>query len=177
MRERQTYVQAWGESNVIRFPRDAWIEQFPAPRETYPDVDVIPIEVSVVFTSLLNGRFDLYSVINLNVGPQSTLQLVVIGAVPADSDNTLFCLDSGTGRVLMLGVSNGTLEPVNATFKQFSEFLYHFAIFVRYDNGKQHRAQRASVLRSQLERIDPSAFADANSWWSVAFTKLESRMS
>lgn len=175
IQDRQSYAQAWGDDNIIRFPRDQWIEKFTAPLRSYPDVDFIPIELSVVFTSFLQGRFDLYSVINLDLGPQRALTLVVIGAVPADRDNTLFCLDSGSGQVLMLGVTGGTLEPVNASFKQFTEFLYHFAVFVSQDSGIQGRAQRATALRTALADIDPSAFANPDTWWSVAFVKLEGR--
>lgn len=173
--EHQAYAQAWGQGNTIRFPRDQWINAFPAPRETYPAFDFIPIDVSAVFTSHLDGRFELYAPINLNLGPQGALKLVVIGAVPADRDNTLFCLDSASGRILMLGVNQGTLEPVNTSFKTLTEFLYRFAVFVNHDTGRHNRAARAANLRSELARIDPPALADPNSWWSVAFAKLEGR--
>jgi hypothetical protein len=175
MQNRQDYLNAWESDNVIRFPREQWMREFSAPASAYPDIDFIPIEMSVVFTSYLKGRFDLYANINLNTGPQSSLKLVVIGAVPADRDATLFCFDTASGRILMLGVDKGTLEPVNSDFKSLTEFLYHFALFLDQDTGPSGRAARAAALREELTRIDPSAFADPESWWSIAFMQLEGR--
>lgn len=175
MQNRQDYLNAWEPKNVIRFPREQWMSEFSAPESSYPDIDFIPIEMSVVFTSFLKGRFDLYANINLNTGPRGSLKLVVIGAVPADRDATLFCLDTESGRILMLGVDKGTLEPVNSSFRALTEFLYHFALFLDQDTGLSGRATRAAALRTELSRIDPSAFADPESWWSVAFMQLEGR--
>ncbi|WP_155829750.1 SUKH-4 family immunity protein [Glycomyces tenuis] len=151
------------------------MSEFTAPANSYPDVDFIPIDMSVVFTSYLDGRFKLYDDIVLELGSQGSLKLVVIGAVPNDPDSTLFCLDTATGRILMLDVNKGTLEPVNSSFRALTEFLYHFALFVSQDSGLAGRAQRAVTLRSKLTQIDSGAFADPESWWSVAFMQLEGR--
>lgn len=176
MQNRQDYLNAWEPKNVIRFPREQWMNEFSAPESSYPDIDFIPIEMSVVFTSFLNRRFDLYSNINLDMGSQGSLKLIVIGAVPADRDATLFCFDTASGRILMLGVDKGTLEPVNSSFRALTEFLYRFAIFLDQDTGVSGRATRAAALRAELFQIDPNAFADPESWWSIAFMQLEGRM-
>jgi hypothetical protein len=130
--------------------------------------------MSAVFTSYLTGPIDLYTPINLDFGSGEPRKLVVIGAVPADPA-TLMCFDQATGQVLMLGTKDGTLELVNSTFRALVEFLYHFARFIDEDTGRTGRAARAAGLRDRLGRIDPGAFTDPESWWSVAFMQLEGR--
>ncbi|WP_194202071.1 SUKH-4 family immunity protein [Glycomyces albidus] len=171
MTDPDAYLRAWEPDNVIRFPRDQWMREFAAPAGAYPEVDFLPIEMSVVYTAYLTGRFELYS--TLNLGGEDGLRLKVIGAVPADRDNMLFCLDTATGRVLLLGVAQGTLELVNSTFKALTEFLYHFARFVDADSGTAGRPLRAKALRSSLNAIDPAALADRGSWWSITLMQLE----
>ncbi|MEU5871006.1 SUKH-4 family immunity protein [Glycomyces sp. NPDC047369] len=175
MRDQQEYVRAWGPDNVVRFPRSRWMREFAAPAASYPDTDLIPVNMSAVFTSYLTGRFALYDDMDLRRGSGGTMQVVVVGAVPADPEATLFCFDTATGRIVMLGVKDGSLELVNASFKALSEFLFRFALFVDEDTGRAGRARRAAVLRSKLARVDPDAFADPGSWWSATFTQLEYR--
>lgn len=93
--------------------------------------------------------------------------------MPADRDNMLSCLDTATGRVLLLGVVQGTLEFVNSTFKALTEFLYHFARFVDADSGEDDRPARAKALRATLSAIDPAPLADRESWWSITLMQLE----
>ncbi|MDA1361744.1 SUKH-4 family immunity protein [Glycomyces luteolus] len=174
MTDSDAYLKAWEPDNVIPFPREAWIGEFKAPKATYPVVDFLPIDMSVVYTAYLeDARFDLYSRINLDMGRDGTLELAVVGAVPDDKDDMLFCLDTGSGQVLLLGVSDGTMELVNSTFKALTEFLYHFALFIDADTGGAGRARRAKVLRGTLNGIDPQALADRESWWSIALMQLE----
>jgi hypothetical protein len=176
VRVLREYVSAWGADNVVRFPRSRWMREFAAPARTYPDVDLLPVDMSAVFTAFLTGRYELFALVDLERGRSGTLQVLVVGAVPADPEATLFCVDTATGRVLMFGVRDGTLELVNATFKALSEFLFHFALFVDQDTGRAGRARRAAVLRATLTEIDPAAFADPESWWSVTFMQLEYRI-
>ncbi|WP_194201936.1 SUKH-4 family immunity protein [Glycomyces albidus] len=175
MRVLQEYVKAWGTDNMVRYPRSRWMREFPAPAAAYPGVDFLPVDMPTVFTSHLTGRYELFARIDVARGPAGPLQVVVVGAVPADPEATLFCLDIASGRILMLGVKDRTLELVNSSFKALSEFLYHFALFVDQDTGRAGRARRAAVLRATLAGIDPAAFADPESWWSVTFMQLEYR--
>jgi hypothetical protein len=168
--DRDAYLRAWEPDNVIRFPRDEWMREFAAPAAAYPDVDFLPIDMSAVYTAYLTGRFELYSSISLGEGG---LQLKVIGAVPSDRDNLLFCLDTASGRVLLLGVAEGTLELVNSTFKALTAYLYEFARFVDGDTGAAGRPARARALRAAWNGIDPGALADPESWWSIALMQLE----
>jgi hypothetical protein len=169
-------LKAWEPENTIPYPREQWLDEFPAPAAAYPAVDFLPIDMSAVFTAYLEGaRFDLYSRINLEMGPDGTLALAVIGAVPDDRDDMLFCLDTDSGRILLLGVGDGTLELVNSTFKALTEFLYHFALFIDADTGGFGRAKRAKALRATLNAIDPEALADRESWWNVALMQLGSK--
>ncbi|WP_205326668.1 SUKH-4 family immunity protein [Glycomyces sp. YM15] len=174
MTDSDAYLKAWESDNVVPYPRDAWIGEFKAPATTYPAVDFLPLDMSVVYTAYLeDARFDLYSRIDLDMGRDGKLALAVVGAVPDDKDDMLFCLDTGSGQILLLGVSDGTLELVNSTFKALAEFLYHFALFIDADTGAAGRAKRAKALRAELTAIDPEAFADRESWWSIALMQLE----
>lgn len=174
MTDSDAYLRAWEPDNTVPYPRAQWLGEFAAPAATYPSVDFLPIDMSAVYTAYLeDGRFDLYSRINLDMGRDGTLALAVVGAVPDDKDDMLFCLDTGSGQILLLGVSDGTLELVNSTFKALTEFLYHFALFIDADTGAAGRAQRAKALRATLKRIDPQALADRESWWSIALMQLE----
>ena len=171
MTENDAYLRAWEPDNVIRFPRNQWMREFEAPAASYPEVDFLPIEMSAVYTSYLTGQFELYSTVH--IGGEGAMQLKVIGAVPSDRENMLFCLDTETGRVLLLGVAEGTLELVNSTFRALTEFLYHFALFVDADTGAAGRPLRAKALRATLNAVDPGALADRESWWSIALMQLE----
>jgi hypothetical protein len=172
--DSDAYLRAWEPDNVIRYPRARWIREFDAPAGTFPEVDFLPIDMSVVYTAYLeDARFDLYTKINLEMGDEGTLALVVVGAVPSDKDDMLFCLDTASGQILLLGVSDGTLELVNSTFKALADFLYQFALFIDADTGGAGRGRRASALRAKLKGIDPKALADRESWWSIALMQLE----
>ncbi|MCC3763965.1 SUKH-4 family immunity protein [Glycomyces sp. TRM65418] len=174
MTDSDAYLRAWEPDNVIEYPRAQWIGEFAAPASVYPEVDFLPIDMSAVYTAYLDGaRFDLYSRIDLDMGEEGTLALAVIGAVPHDRDDMLFCLDTESGQVLLLGVEDGTLELVNSTFKAFAEFLYRFALFVDADTGSAGRARRAAGLRTAMRGVDPEALADRESWWSIALMQLE----
>jgi hypothetical protein len=173
--DRDAYLKTWEPDNTVPYPRDVWVAEFPAPEAAYPAVDFLPIDLSVVYTAYLEGaRFDLYTRIDLDMGREGTLALVVIGAVPAERDDMLFCLDTGTGQVLLLGPDDGTLELVNTTFKAFAAFLYEFSLFIDADTGAPGRAARAKTLRATLNGIDRKALKDRESWWSVALMQLES---
>jgi hypothetical protein len=172
--DKAAFLQAWEPDNTVPYPRAAWMAEYAAPAASYPEVDFLPIDMSVVYTAYLeDARFDLYSRIDLDMGRDGKLALAVVGAVPADKDEMLFCLDTGSGRILLLGVGDGTLELVNSTFKALTEFLYHFARFIDADTGGAGRALRAKDLRAKLKSIDPEALADRESWWSIALMQLE----
>lgn len=174
MISREDYLRAWGDDNIIKFPRDQWRRDFTAPPESYPGVDFIPVEMSVVYTAYLQDRkFDLYDRINLELGEGQVLTLLVIGAVPAAPDSMLFGFDVVGGRVVLLGVEDATLELVNSSFRAMTEFLYHFACLVDGDTGGDGRAQRAGELRKVLTAIDPAAFKSHQSWWSAALSEME----
>lgn len=173
MTDSDAYLKAWEPDNVVPYPRAEWIDEFAAPAGAYPEVDFLPVDMSEVYTADLEGaRLELYSMIDLRMGDEGTLTLAVVGAVPADKDDMLFCLDADSGQVLLLGIEDGTLELVNSSFKALTEFLYHFALFIDADTGGAGRAQRAHALRATLAGIDREALADGESWWSIALMQL-----
>lgn len=176
MASRDEFIQAWGTDNIVTYPRSEWMADFDAPAESYPDIDFLPADMSVVYTSEIKGQFSRYDRVNLEMGPDGTLQLLIIGAVPADAAATFFGFDAGSGRIYLLGLEGPSLEIVNSSLRTLAEFLYHFAHFIDEDAGLGGRAARAKVLREKLTTIDARAFADSESWWSIAFAQLEGRL-
>ena len=53
--------------------------------------------------------------------------------------------------------------------RAFVEFLYGVARFARDEKGGEQHEARARELQRRLAGIDPAAFADAETWWSMAF--------
>ncbi|MGX1804700.1 SUKH-4 family immunity protein [Nocardia sp. NPDC055321] len=173
MIDHQDYIDAWGIDKVFEYPRAEWISEYSAPPEVYPDVDFIPTDMSLFFTSYLEGgRFHLYDRINLRVEDDEYMPLVIVGAIPAEPDSMLFCFEGNDGRVVLLGADSGTLELVNSTFRSLTVFLYHFGRFIDADTGIDSRAQRATSLLEDLRAIDGAAFKDPASWWTVVLAQL-----
>jgi hypothetical protein len=88
----------------------------------------------------------------------------------------LYCLNGDDGRILLVGLDPFSLETVNSSFALFVEFLWHLERFLQNDQGRATRAAPAAALRHELTAIDPIAFADPESWWSIAFGQLEGRI-
>lgn len=160
----------WDEDELIPYPREAWLEGGFSP-DMLPEGDEIPLDVAVVYTGLLDGDIALYDTIQLTTEDGSLdIRLIVVGAV-ADNTSLLYVLDPRTGEILQLDLEQADVQPVNSNFRTFAEFLYHFALFIEADEGKQGRAQRAQELRATLQSIDPPAFT-AEGWWPLVISQL-----
>lgn len=173
MPSRSEYLAAWDAENTVPYPRATWIEVLPAPAAAYPSVDFLPIDLSAVYTSYIQGEVKLYDQVNVQVAEGRPMRFMLIGAVPADPD-TWFVFNAVTGEVMMLDIEEPSLESVNSSFAKFVDFLYHFGRFIDADTGGSGRAVRAAELRKQLLEIDSAAFADAESWWSAVIHQLSS---
>lgn len=162
----------WAEDELVPFPKDEWIEGgFPA--AILPAGDEIPMDVEIVFTAHLPGEIGLYDVIQLTTEDGSLdIPLIVVGAVQ-DNTDLLYVIDPKTAEVLQLDLVEKDVQGVNANFRTFVEFLYHFALFVEADEGKRGRAAKAAELRKTLQRIDPGAFQE-DAWWPMVFAQLMS---
>lgn len=172
MNREEDFVTAWEPGNVVRYPKLQWLSALGAPEDSYPEIDFLPIELSVVYTTRVGGEFKLYDRVNVEAKPGDILSLIVIGAVPSAPESMLFCLDAASGRVALLGVEQGTLEVVNSSLRMLVEFLYHFARFIDEDTGLATRPQRALELRRIFERLDPEALTQPDSWWSMVLAQL-----
>ena len=173
MPDRAEYLAAWdGEENTVPYPRAVWMETFRLPAEVYPEIDFLPIDMSVVYTAYLSGQVELYDQVTVQLNEDTPGTFMIVGAVPDDSD-MWFVFDTDTGAIMLIDTDEGALEMVNSTFAHFVDFLYHFGLFIDADEGIEGRAPRAARLRETLMDIDPAAFADPESWWSAAFAQLE----
>ncbi|WP_169814724.1 SUKH-4 family immunity protein [Nocardia crassostreae] len=171
--EYQRAWESWGGS--LSIPIDAWKSIFEAPEDSYPSVDSLPVSLSFLYRAF-SERIDMYSRVDLRYHPEDEdgiIPTVLLGTVP-DEDDILYLFDTRSGSVIQIDLQDGIPETINSSLRAFVEFLYHFAIFAYADQGAEGRSDRARELRSVLTRIDPSAFLEADSWWSTTFRGLES---
>ncbi|MFI9507125.1 SUKH-4 family immunity protein [Nocardia sp. NPDC052566] len=168
---------AWGgEKGTLPCPVDEWKDEFKAPIDAYPGIDFLPVCVSYVYCSALRGEMDLYSRIHLEPHADDggdAVTTILVGEVP-DCDQMIFLFDTHHGSVLFLDLEAGIPELVNSSLKCFVEFLYRFAMFAEADEGIEGRAIRADDLYRELAQLDPSAFVESDSWWSMIFHELMS---
>ncbi|MFI1238679.1 SUKH-4 family immunity protein [Nocardia salmonicida] len=167
------YINAWGLGNYVVFDRNAWIQEFSAPLVAYPDIETLPMELSAVFqVGAGSAGIEAFDRINLDIGDNESIGLIVLGSVPNSDGSMLFGFDIAGGRVILLGLDHGTLELVNSSLAKFVEFLYRFALFIDNDRGISTRPNRARELRSELTSCDPDAFVSIDSWWGVVLSSL-----
>jgi hypothetical protein len=161
-------VALWGQDSIIHLPIEQLGSVVTCGPDPLPPYGAMPIEVPLLFTTLLDGDIDLFSVLNIEAGDEQVMRLVALGAVPDDHD-MLFCLDGASGGVQLLQLSEPGLELVNSSMRMFVDFLHYVTRFVREENRGEHRVAGARELQRRLAQLDPVAFADAESWWSMAF--------
>jgi SUKH-4 immunity protein len=168
-------IAALWDSEVIHFPVDR-VDYVNVGPEVFPPNGVLPIDIPVIFTALIDGDIQLFDVLEIQVGDDRPTNFIVLGRVPED-EQLYFCLNGDTGEVILLDQATPTIELVNATFALFVEFLYRVGQLIATDPGGAERAARAAAIRDGLRGLDPAAFADPESWWSTAFDELESSRS
>jgi hypothetical protein len=169
-------VQLWGEDGLLYLPVDRFESHLGFDYSALPPEGAMPAEVSLLFTAYLEGDIELFNRLEIQIGDQRPMDLIALGAVP-DDEKMLYTLDGNSGAIFLLDLgSPAGLEQVNSSFANFVEFLYNLEKLIRADQGKQGRAASAARLRQELTSMDPSAFSDPESWWSVAFAQLEGRI-
>ncbi|MCD0442039.1 SUKH-4 family immunity protein [Glycomyces sp. A-F 0318] len=163
------YRSLWGEA-MIPFPREAWTDAG-LPPGSLPEGDEIPMEVEVVFTSLLKGEIGMYDPIQLTTeNGKLDVLLIVVGAVQ-DNTDLLYVIDPKTDEVLQFDLVEQDIQGVNTNFRCFVEFLYHFERFIEADEGKPGRAGKAAELQERLRAVDPNAF-QPDAWWPLVLEQL-----
>lgn len=165
----------WGAEQLIYFPLDRFLGRIEVGPEAFPPDGAIPVEVPILFSVAVDAPdLQLFSVLNLQLGDDEPTTLIVVGCLPSDDDDMLFCLDPATGALMLLDLDpeQPGFELVNSTFAAFVEFLYRLDQLIRFDPGGTERARQAGVIRRDLEQLDPAAFEDPESWWNAAFTQL-----
>lgn len=165
-------VVLWGEDSLLYLPADH-VEALRCDLRGLPPEAAIPAEVPLLFTAYIEGDLELFDVLEIQVGDNPPFGLLVLGAVP--DEEMYFCLDGDSGAVMLLDLGDPTgLEQVNSTLANFVEFLYRLELFIRADRGKATRELPAAEQQRELAALDPSAFADPETWWSIAFAQLRS---
>jgi hypothetical protein len=168
----QEMIDLWGVDGLLHFPLDRLGTHLGFDPLRLPPEGAMPAEVPILFTAYLEGDIDLFDVLEIQVGDDEPMGLIVLGTVP-DDEQMLYCLDGDDGRVLLVSLDPFSMEQVNSSFALFVEFLWRLDRFLRDDQGGAGRAVVAAALRHELTALDPAAFADPESWWSIAFGQLE----
>ncbi|WP_410817863.1 SUKH-4 family immunity protein [Micromonospora sp. 050-3] len=168
-------IDLWGADGVLHFPVDRFDDILgPIRPETFPPNGAFPTDVPILFTvDVAVQGLELFSKLRIEVGDAGPRTYLVLGSSPEDSQ-MLFCLDTLAGGVELLDLESPNFEQVNTTFAAFVEFLYRLGQLIANDPGGRERAARAAAIRADLTMVDPSAFADPEAWWSLAFGQLES---
>lgn len=165
-------VDLWGPTNLIHFPIRELLSVIEFGPDALPPDGAMPIEVPILFTAAVSdGGIELFTQLKLDIAGRPSMRLIVIGAVPADQ-KMLYAVDAASGGVVLVDVEEPTVEVVNSTFAIFVEFLYRVGQLIQNDPGGVERARRAQALRAELVELDPLAFGDPQSWWSIAFDQL-----
>lgn len=163
-----------GEDGLLYLPPDR-VERMTFDLSTLPPEAALPARVPLLFTAYVGDGFELFNVLEIQVGENEPLGLLVLGAVPDEKMH--YCLDGDSGAVMLLDLGDTTgLEVVNSTLGAFAEFRHHRERLIRADRGKATRALPAARLREELSALDPAAFTDTEPWWNVAFAQLEGRI-
>ncbi|MBE1532463.1 SUKH-4 family immunity protein [Actinomadura algeriensis] len=168
MPTREEYLELWGEDNTVAVPLAEWKSESPAPPESWPEVDLLPIDMSVAFTAYLDGEYDPFHRIE-----HDSRTYVVLGKVPQEPKSTFFVLSLATGAVHLVNPPDGTPAKLNSSFATFVRFLHRFAEFVTTDDGLATRPARAEELERDLKAIDPAAFDHDDSPWNTAVSFLK----
>lgn len=176
MPTREQYLELWGEDNTVQAPVAEWKSSFAAPADTWPETDLLPIDMSVAFTAYLDGQYELFDEFEVRYEEEGGTQTFLILGKQPGSATTFFALDPDTGIVHLMDPENQTLEQVNATYAAFVQFLYRFAQFVEADEGEETRPARAEVLEKELQGLDPSAFGDRESYWPTLVLLLKGEL-
>lgn len=164
-------TELWGADQVVYFPLDKLGSTLAFGPELLSPGGVLPENVPILFTVYTDESPKLFDLLEVEVGDTAVLHLVVLGAAP-DSSDLRFCLDTATGVVGLIDVTTPSAELVNSSHALFVEFLYRLTQLILADDGHTSRAPRAQALRDELNTADPAAFADPESWWSMAFDQL-----
>jgi hypothetical protein len=164
-------VDLWGVDALIHFPADRFESEIGFHPDLFPPAGAMPADVPILFTAYISGPIKLFDLIEFQVGDEEPLRLAVIGGAP-DNPNLLFGLDLATGVVALLDPETPAVELVSSSYALFVEFLVRLGRFISADPGGAARAAQARELRDELRVADPAAFADPESWWSIAFTQL-----
>ncbi|WP_306363109.1 SUKH-4 family immunity protein [Nocardia sp. CC227C] len=174
MPTNEKYYKAWmGGGGCFAMPLAEWREEASALEDSYPTIDSLPFQVSYLYTSVMQHELDLFSRVHLHSGDEEEkIPAVLIGAVPDDQD-VLFLFDLKAGTVINIDLQEPIPEVVNSSLRQFALFLYELSLYFSVDEGESHCAERAASLRRRLREIDPQAFTDPDSWWSIALGVLE----
>lgn len=88
---------------------------------------------------------------------------------------TMMCVAPPDGPVHSISEHAGlTTRYVNASLGSFVEFLFHTCRVRKHipDLDDDSIDREIYDLHAQLNRVDPSAFGNPDSWWSVIFEQL-----
>ncbi|MBO0873411.1 MAG: SUKH-4 family immunity protein [Pseudonocardia sp.] len=160
----------WGEERLIHLPLDSIGSQLLFSFDGLPPGGALPSEVPRLFTVDLAGGPGLFDEIRCEFEGREPYRFLVVGAAPGTPE-LLFGLDMLTGLVVLMDSVDQAVEPVNSSLAVFVEFLYRLAPLVDPDRPASV-ADAVGELRAELRTLDPAAFDNPQSWWSMVLDRL-----
>ncbi|MGW1714736.1 SUKH-4 family immunity protein [Streptomyces sp. NPDC002156] len=137
----------------------------------------LPKRVGVFFTTETTGVSELFSVTEFDF-PSGRKEALSLGGPPGD-ERMRFLLDLHEGYVVLVSFQGDRpqAEIVNSGLDEFIEFLCRFA--VRDKDLRQVSVEEAREYDQGfievLKEIDPLAFSQPDSWWSMVTDQIRSR--
>ncbi len=109
MIDYQEMIDLWGVDGLLHFPLDRLGTHLGFDPLRLPPEGALPAEVPILFTAYLEGDIDLFDVLEIQVGDDEPMGLIVLGTVP-DDEQMLYCLDGDDGRVLLVSLDPFSME-------------------------------------------------------------------
>jgi hypothetical protein len=135
----------------------------------------LPTYVQALFTLKIEGDPEVFTVfpVETDEGP---VEVFVLGGVP-ESPEVRYLLDLDEGFVVLYSKGPGQIqaEIANSSLQDFVEFLCQY-MSLRKRTASMSAEEKSEKLAKNvalLKQLDPLAFAEPDSWWSMIFNSME----
>ncbi|GAP51673.1 SUKH-4 family immunity protein [Streptomyces azureus] len=135
----------------------------------------LPRKVAGLFTAETVGSPELFSVTAFDL-PGGRKEAISLGGPPGD-DMMRFQLDLHEGYVVLVSyhADKPQAEIVNSSLDEFVEFLCRFAVRAKElrDASAEETREYTEGFIEVLKEIDPIAFSQSDSWWSMVTDEMK----
>lgn len=134
----------------------------------------LPTYVPALFTLKPEGDPEVFTVMPVGTD-EGPVDVLVLGGVPG-SPEVRYLLDLDEGYVVLYSAGPGAVqaEIANGSLPDFVEFLCQYTSLRRQMSSMATDEKREKLAKNValLERLDPLAFAEYDSWWRMIFAAM-----